>query len=88
MDIGRLLDRYARVLSLGGGLLTATALLVDLRWLAQPVATLILTGGIVILRASPVRLSKYSYLTQSGVAVLVCAHELVARMAEHERARE
>ena len=40
----------------------------------QPVATLILTGGIVlILRASPVRLSKYSYLTQSGVAVLVGA---------------
>ena len=73
MDIGRLLDRYARVLSLGGGLLTAAALVLDLRWLAHPIATLIVTGGVVILRASPVRLSKYSYLTQSGVAVLVGA---------------
>ena len=40
MDIGRLLDRYARVLSLGGGLLTAAALVLDLRWLAHPIATL------------------------------------------------
>ena len=73
MDIGRLLDRYARVLSLGGGLLAAAALVLDPRWLAHPVATLILTLGVVVLRASPVRLSKYSYLTQSGVAVLVGA---------------
>ncbi|HEU4955431.1 MAG TPA: hypothetical protein VFT28_12685, partial [Gemmatimonadales bacterium] len=73
MDIGRLLDRYARLLSLGGGLITALALALDMRWLAHPVATLVVTGGVVILRASPVRLSKYSYLTQSGVAVLVGA---------------
>ena len=73
MDVGRLLERYARVLSLGGGLLAAAALTVDLRWLTQPIATVILTGAVVVLRASPVRLSKYSYLTQSGVAVLVGA---------------
>ena len=54
-------------------LATAAALAVDLRWLQQPVAVILLTVSVVVLRAVPVRLSKYSYLTQSGIPVLVGA---------------
>ncbi len=73
MDISWVLDRYARVLSVGGGMLAVAALAVDRRWIDQPVAVLILFAGVVLLRAAPVRLSKYSYLTQSGVPALVGA---------------
>ncbi|MEP6686997.1 MAG: methyl-accepting chemotaxis protein [Gemmatimonadales bacterium] len=66
-----LVDRYAQVLTVGGMGFTLAALLVDLRWAEDPVATLILVVVVILLRASPVRLSKYSYLTQTGVAALV-----------------
>ena len=43
-------------------------------WLLQPLATLLsCSRPSFALRASPVRLSKYSYLTQSGIAALVGA---------------
>lgn len=67
----RVLALYARGLVWIGLLLVAAALLVDFRWLAQPVPTLAILFAVVALRASPVRLSKYSYLTQHGVPVLV-----------------
>ena len=73
MDVGTLLERYARLLMLGGLVATAAALAVDLRWLQQPIAVILLTVMVLILRAVPIRLSKYSYLTQTGIPVLVGA---------------
>ncbi|MBA3318625.1 MAG: GAF domain-containing protein [Gemmatimonadales bacterium] len=72
-DVGSLLERYARLLAIGGGIATVAALVVDLRWIDQPVAVLLLMGMVVGLRATPIRLSKYSYLTQTGIPVLVGA---------------
>ncbi len=72
-DVGQLLERYARLLAIGGGIVTGAALALDFRWLNQPVAVLLLTGMVFALRAAPIRLSKYSYLTQTGIPVLVGA---------------
>jgi len=74
--VQQVVDRYARVVSLGGLGVALAALAADTRWLAQPLATAILTASVFALRASPVRLSKYSYLTQSGVVALVGAAAL------------
>ena len=68
-----LLDRYATGLSYGGLAVGLVALALDFRWVTEPIATLLVLAGVFILRASPVRLSKYSYLTQSGVAAIVGA---------------
>ena len=73
MDVGTLLERYARLLIIGGLAVTVAALAVDLRWIDQPVAVILLTLMVLVLRAAPIRLSKYSYLTQSGIPVLVGA---------------
>ncbi|MBA3260320.1 MAG: hypothetical protein H0T68_12760, partial [Gemmatimonadales bacterium] len=73
LDVPRVLNRYAQVLALGGGAVTLLALLLDLRWIGQPVAVLILGAAIFLLRIVPVRLSKYSYLTQTGIPVLAGA---------------
>jgi methyl-accepting chemotaxis protein len=72
-DVGTLLERYARLIAVGGGIVTLAALAVDTRWIEQPVAVLLLTGMVFALRATPIRLSKYSYLTQTGIPVLVGA---------------
>ncbi len=72
-DVGVILDRYARVLAAGGVVITLAALAWDLRWVDQPIAVLLLTGMVFALRAAPIRLSKYSYLTQTGIPVLVGA---------------
>lgn len=48
-------------------------LLADTRWLTAPAATIVATVAVVLLRATPVRLSKYSYLTQSGIVALAGA---------------
>lgn len=73
VDIQRVLHRYTLALSVGGSLLTAIVLLSDQRWVEQPISTVLLMASIFALRCVPVRLSKYSYLTQSGVPVLVGA---------------
>ncbi len=70
-DTGRVLSLYARVLVWAGLGLLAAALLADFRWVEQPIPTLLVLVAVAALRASPVRLSKYSYLTQHGVPVLV-----------------
>ncbi len=72
-DVGLILERYARLIAVGGAIVTLGAVAVDLRWLDQPVAVLLLTGMVFALRAAPIRLSKYSYLTQTGIPVLVGA---------------
>jgi methyl-accepting chemotaxis protein len=73
VDIGGLLKRYTQVLGVGGLLLTLAVLYIDRRWIGQPISTMVLMVGIVALRSVPIRLSKYSYLTQSAVPVLVGA---------------
>jgi methyl-accepting chemotaxis protein len=71
--VQRMVDGYARLLALGGAGVAVIYLVIDLDWLTRPVASLIMTFAVFALRASPVRLSKYSYLTQAGVAALVGA---------------
>ena len=74
MDVGMLLDRYARAAGRGrhGRHRWPRSRWIP-AWLDQPVAVLLLTGMIFTLRAAPIRLSKYSYLTQTGIPVLVGA---------------
>jgi hypothetical protein len=69
----RLLDRYTQVLAVGGLILLGAALTTDTRWVSNPISTGLLMLTIFALRAVPVRLSKYSYLTQSAVPTLVGA---------------
>ena len=73
VNITRLLPRYTQVLAVGGLILTLAVLAIDRSWIGQPVSTLVLMISIFALRCVPVRLSKYSYLTQSAVPVLVGA---------------
>jgi methyl-accepting chemotaxis protein len=73
VNITRLLPRYTQVLAVGGLILTLAVLAIDRAWIGQPVSTLVLMISIFALRCVPVRLSKYSYLTQSAVPVLVGA---------------
>jgi methyl-accepting chemotaxis protein len=73
MSIPRLLHRYTQFLWVGGLLLTLVALALDQRWMEQPISTVVLIVTILVLRSVPVRLSKYSYLTQSAVPALVGA---------------
>ena len=68
-----LLRYFTTVMLVGGSILTAAVLLWDQRWLEQPISTALLILSILLLRSVPVRLSKYSYLTQSGIPTLVGA---------------
>ncbi len=73
VDTQRLVERYASVVWIGGLATAIAAMAVDLRWLLQPLTTVILAAAVIVLRAAPVRLSKYSYLTQSTIPALVGA---------------
>src|SRR5919205_2518867 len=68
-----LLNRFSQTLSIGGLVLLVAVLAVDTRWLSHPISPTLLILSICALRAVPVRLSKYSYLTQSGVPTLAGA---------------
>lgn len=69
----RVLAVWARCLAWGGVLVLTAGLLVDPRWLLMPVSTAVAAVAVALLRAFPVRLSKYSYLTQVGVIALAGA---------------
>ncbi len=71
--VSRILAVYARTLSVGGLALAALVLLTDHRWIQQPLTSGVLLVAVLALRAAPVRLSKYSYLTQTGIAAMVGA---------------
>ncbi len=73
VSVQRLQSVYARVLLYGGLGLALAVLALDPRCLAVPGATATLTGLVVLLRVAPVRLSKYSYLTQTSIAALAGA---------------
>lgn len=72
-SLNRVIDLYARFLAVGGMALAAAVLLTDQRLINAPVSSLALIAAVTFLRAYPVRLSKYSYLTQVAVPVLVGA---------------
>ena len=69
----RLMERYARVLIAAGPLLAIGAAAADPRWVDYLYALVAVIVAVAILRAGPVRLSKFSYLTQTGVPALVAA---------------
>jgi methyl-accepting chemotaxis protein len=73
INVQRMLNRYTNVLSFGGLALLVAVLVVDTRWVSHPLSTTILVISIIALRSVPVRLSKYSYLTQSAIPTLVGA---------------
>ena len=73
VSLNKVIDVYARFLAIGGMLLAAGVLLSDYRFINAPISSLVLIASVTFLRAYPVRLSKYSYLTQSAVPVLVGA---------------
>ncbi len=72
-SLNRVIDLYARFLAIGGIALAAAVLLTDQRFINAPISSLALIASVTFLRAYPVRLSKYSYLTQVAVPVLVGA---------------
>jgi methyl-accepting chemotaxis protein len=73
IDTTRVLHRYAQVLAVGGGGVALFASVLDRRWLDEPIAVTVLVAFVMVLRIIPVRLSKYSYLNQSGIPALVGA---------------
>ncbi len=71
--VPELLRGYAFSLQAGGLLLGGLTLLLDTRWMDYPAGVAVLLLGSVAVRISPIRLSKYSYLTQTSMAALVGA---------------
>lgn len=64
---------FSRGLEVLGPLVLAGTLVLDRRWLAQPLAALVVLAATAVLRSAPVRLSKFSYLTQTALVALVAA---------------
>ena len=72
-EVRKVLDAYGRGLVAVGATVLVLGLGLDRRWIAEPLVSLGLLGSVLVLRSAPVRLSKYSYLTQVGIAVLAGA---------------
>ncbi len=70
MTANRLVTLHSRVLALVGPLLLGAVLIADPRWTGQLPATLLMVVAAVLLRGAQVPLSKYSYLTQTGLVAL------------------
>ncbi len=64
---------YASVLAVSGPLLAIAAGWVDPRWRAQLLVALAVVAATALLRIAPIRLSKYAYLSQTGIPALVAA---------------
>lgn len=69
---------YAHGLTIAGPVLVLVTVVWDPRWVEHPIATLVMLAGVGVLRIAPVRLSKYSYLTQIGIPAMVAALTLPA----------
>ena len=70
MTAGRLVRLYSQALAVGGPLLLLAVLIADPRWLSQgpEIGAMVALG--VALRGGQIPLSKYAYLTQTGLVVL------------------
>jgi hypothetical protein len=75
------MDVYARGLAVVGPFLVLLIAVWDPRWMRHPIETLIMVGTVAMLRTAPVRLSKYSYLTQIGIPALLAALAAPASVA-------
>jgi methyl-accepting chemotaxis protein len=64
---------FARGLQALGPAVVVATLALDRRWVDRPLGVLAIIAATVLLRAAPVRLSKFSYLTQTGLVALVAA---------------
>jgi methyl-accepting chemotaxis protein len=73
MSVLSIVQGYARALAMVGPFVVAGIAIADPRWLHQVIGVLAIGAAVSVLRAAPIRLSKYSYLTQTGVAVLIGA---------------
>jgi methyl-accepting chemotaxis protein len=65
--------RYAQGLAIAGPAVAIAMAVLDPRWITEPLVIPAIAVAVVVLRSAPVRLSKFSYLTQTGVAALVGA---------------
>ncbi|MGH7700112.1 MAG: methyl-accepting chemotaxis protein [Gemmatimonadales bacterium] len=70
MTLRRFVTWYAQGLAYAGALLAVVVVLADTRWLGQMPEILILIALGVVLRGLHIPLSKYSYLTQTGLVAL------------------
>ncbi|HXV91279.1 MAG TPA: methyl-accepting chemotaxis protein [Gemmatimonadales bacterium] len=70
MTSARVVTLYGRVLTFAGPLLTVAALAADPRWVGRWREIAVLGAAGVALRGASIPLSKYSYLTQTGVIAL------------------
>ena len=71
MTTNRVIVLYSRALTFGGPALLLAVLVADPRWLGQIPALVVLTAAGVVLRGLQIPLSKYSYLTQTGLIAMV-----------------
>jgi len=65
--------QYARLLAAAGPLLAVAAALADPRWQENLVALVAIIVATALLRFAPIRLSKYAYLSQTGIPALTAA---------------
>ncbi|HTH63273.1 MAG TPA: methyl-accepting chemotaxis protein [Gemmatimonadales bacterium] len=76
MNFQRFVTIYGRVLAIGGSGLCVGVLVADPRWTHQWLEILVMVVVVTGARAQSVRLSKYSYLNQTGL-VSICGSLLV-----------
>jgi methyl-accepting chemotaxis protein len=70
MNVSRFVANYSRALAWTGSALLVALLAVDRRWTGQLPELVVLFGSAVALRGLSIPLSKYSYLTQTGLVGL------------------
>ena len=70
MNLSRFVSLYSQALAWVGTLVLGMVLVTDLRWVHQIPEIVMLFGAAVVLRGLHIPLSKYSYLTQTGLVGL------------------
>ncbi len=70
MTANRLVTWYSRGLAVGGPAVLLAVLSADPRWTSQLPATALMIAAAIALRGLQIPLSKYSYLTQTGLVAL------------------
>ena len=70
MNTNRVIVLYSQALTYLGPPLVLAVLAADPRWIGQIPELIVLTGAGIALRGLQIPLSKYSYLTQTGLAAL------------------
>jgi len=70
VNVQRVVAVYSRVLAWGGLILLLAVVLVDRRWTTQLPIVLVMVAVCIPLRANAIPLSKYSYLTQTGLVAV------------------